>query len=197
MSVFVSHATADDIVVDYLCDFLGRAEVRVWLDHERLTAGEDWRAAIQAAMNACSCGLVVISRHSLNSNECRSEWEYLVKHGKPIYVVKLEAVPDDRFPYRFDITQWVDLTHDYRHGVERLVEQIAMHCAGQQQINAAHYNQAESTGSYVNEERQPRGKHLKVTVRGNLNNLDLDRFTDLINRLSETDVDEVEIVDDG
>ncbi|NJL57017.1 toll/interleukin-1 receptor domain-containing protein [bacterium] len=211
MSVFVSHATADDIVVDYLCDFLTKAGAQVWLDHDYLGVGDDWRVAIQAAMNVCTCGLVVISRHALNSNECRSEWEYLVKQGKPIYVVKLENVPDDRFPYRFDITQWVDLTHDYRRGVERLAQQVALNC-GQRPVayHESYEQRAPGEQSVPGEQRAPvngatanagevtnRGKHLKVTLRGNLNNLDLDRFTDLINKLSDTDVDEVEIIDDG
>ncbi|NJL57016.1 toll/interleukin-1 receptor domain-containing protein [bacterium] len=125
MSIFVSHATADDIAVDYISDSLKKTGMQVWLDHDRLTAGDDWRMAIQAAMNTCYCGLIVISRHALNSKECRSEWQYLIKRGKPVYVVKLDNVPDEHFPYRFDITQWVDLTRDYRRGVQALTGQIA------------------------------------------------------------------------
>lgn len=123
--VFVSHATADDPFVTRIHDALERASINTWVDHKDIAPGEDWEKAIQTALVGAEYGLYVLSPRSADRVECRNEIRTLLDLGVRLYVVLIERVPKEQFPYRLRTTQYVDLTRDFDGGMTSLIAAIS------------------------------------------------------------------------
>lgn len=74
--VFISYAREDDDVAEKLAGLLENGGASVWLDRQKLRAGEDWNESIKKAIQDCVVFVPVVSRHSLRTETrvCRREW---------------------------------------------------------------------------------------------------------------------------
>lgn len=124
--IFVSHATPDDPVVDHIITQLAsKTDVSFWVDHYNLQPPEDnWRIAIHQALHAAAAGLVVLSRHSVQRDEVIAEWHYLLNTERPLYIVKIDDVPQDAIDYRLHLVQWIDLVHDQDAALNGLADAL-------------------------------------------------------------------------
>ncbi len=114
--VFVSFAHQDKERIQSLVVQLRSKGVPVWwspdLDH-----GTDWDDQVEDAMLASEIMLVMISPHSVKSNESKNEWKYWIDTSKkPLIPIMLS---DCRIPYRLSPLQRVD-------GVNKPPETLAM-----------------------------------------------------------------------
>src|SRR4051812_18025942 len=107
--LFVSHATADDDLVNRLIDRLQAAGIDTWVDHKRLATGDDWPSAIQQAANDCKFGLLVLTPASAASRYVTAEWTRVIDLKKPLYIAMVTTVPTRDFPLRLGIIQYADL----------------------------------------------------------------------------------------
>ncbi len=122
--LFISHSSRDNATTERLYTALRDAGIDVWLDFRSLTPGDDWRSGIDAALNACQSGLLVLSRHSIDSPECRAEWNRILSLNKTLYVALIDETPLVEIPSRLSILQIVTLTADFEQGVQRLIQSI-------------------------------------------------------------------------
>jgi hypothetical protein len=63
--IFINYARADSIFIDTLYDLLQKKGFRPWMDRRDILAGEDWKLAIDTAVEKASVFLAVISENSV------------------------------------------------------------------------------------------------------------------------------------
>lgn len=63
--IFINYARADSTFVDSLYDLLVSEGFRPWMDRRDILAGEDWKLAIDSAVENASVFLAVISESSV------------------------------------------------------------------------------------------------------------------------------------
>src|SRR5512145_1925433 len=99
--IFISHTDADKVLVDRIHDTLEAAGISAWVDHrDGIGAGDNWSDQIQTALNACECGLLVLSPKSAQSPECEAEYRRILSLGKILYVALAQPLSKADFPWR-------------------------------------------------------------------------------------------------
>lgn len=131
--IFISHSTVDDKLVNEIQRFFQKYSLKTWIDHLDIFPGDNWNDAIQKALQNCYCGLLILSSSSYNRLECINEWRTILDLGKSLYVILVEPLPADKYPYRLRTTQYVDLTQGFDKAMDNLV--ISM----EQQTNLAQH----------------------------------------------------------
>ena len=125
MSIFISHATADDAFVDRLYDRLSTAGLNPWADHKHgLSPGDDWSKGIHDAVNDCTAAIFVMSPRSVKSSYCEAEWQRVLALNKMLYPVVIEAVPTPDIPLRLGTIQYVNLAQDFEAGMAELIDAL-------------------------------------------------------------------------
>lgn len=99
--VFVSYAHDDFEFADILRDELKTAGFDVWIDEERLTAGENWREEIDDAIHNCFALVLVLTPTALASKYVQHEWSFAWGAGKKIIPVLRKAVKKEMMHPRF------------------------------------------------------------------------------------------------
>jgi hypothetical protein len=123
--IFVSHATVDDKVASQIHHLLQAAGIDSWVDHEAgLKAGDYWDDKIQAALNDCDAGLLLLSPLSAKSPECNAEYRRILSLGKRLYVALIQPTPKADFPWRLTTIQYVDMARDFDGGLKELTAAI-------------------------------------------------------------------------
>ncbi len=125
--VFLSHATADDAVIDRLHDALEAAtSVNIWVDHRDILPGDEWQTAIERALREAPYLLVALSRQSFNRIEVISEWRAALTYGHALLPVLLDDLPYEDIPYRLRQIQHVALrtAAEWDAGIKRLTAAV-------------------------------------------------------------------------
>jgi len=73
MPIFISHSHQDSVFVDVLAKRLILSRHHVWVDRWEMRLGDSLTQRIQGAMTDASAILVVLSRHSVESEWCKRE----------------------------------------------------------------------------------------------------------------------------
>lgn len=123
---FVSYSREDDAAVGQLRSALDARGKVVWLDAEDIVAGENWRARITRAIEACNAFLFVLSPASVRSTYCRQELDQAIALQKLIIPVYHKPVERDVLPSSLTDREWVDLRDGdpSGSGLGRLVEAL-------------------------------------------------------------------------
>ena len=132
---FVSYSREDSAAVRQLRGALAARGKVVWLDAEDIVAGEDWRARITRAIEACNAFLFVLSPASVRSSYCRQELDQAVTLQKLIIPVYQEHVEPDLLPSSLTDREWVDLreSDSSGSGLDRLVQALEVDVAWRDQ----------------------------------------------------------------
>ena len=112
--VFISYSHEDFEFVENLQLRLEKVGFETWLDEERLTAGEDWREEIDAAIKDSFALLLVLTPKSLESRYVTYEWSVALGTGKKVIPLLLIQVDDEKLHPRLDRRQ--DLVVTTRKG---------------------------------------------------------------------------------
>jgi tetratricopeptide (TPR) repeat protein len=91
-SVFISHSTNDDAPVNDLKQSLELLEVRVWADHENLTAGMFLAKKIRQEIESADAFLVLLTQDALNSDWVQKEIKHARKKKKKIIALLAPAI---------------------------------------------------------------------------------------------------------
>ena len=140
--VFIAYVEEDCDRALKVADALASAGMKVWIDKRRLLPGQDWRRAIERAIEwsdffvACfSCAAVrkrgqfpVELRHALRCAEKMPLDDWF------IIPVRFD---DCTVPRRVGATEYVDLFPDWHIGVSKLIAAMEGEIAGRQMRDAA------------------------------------------------------------
>jgi hypothetical protein len=125
--IFLSYARPDEEAVSQLYQQLVEAGFRPWMDTQDILPGEDWKLAIQRAIDASDFFLVCMSNRSINRRgflqreirEALDIWQEQLDSDIYVIPVRLEACDP---PEALSTFQWVDLFED--GGWRRLVNAL-------------------------------------------------------------------------
>jgi hypothetical protein len=119
--IFISYARADTEFVLKLAKELRSAGVNLWLDQLDIPAGARWDRAVEEALKACPCLLIVLSPASVASHNVMDEVSFALGVKKKIVPVRYR---DCDIPFRLQRLQYIDFTVDYDNGFSRLLKAL-------------------------------------------------------------------------
>jgi hypothetical protein len=90
--IFLSYARKDARIVDQLIARLGTAGYEVWVDRTGIPGGEQWRRQIVRAIESSEAFLIVLSPHSVISDNVRKELDLAEGAQKRVLPVIVQPV---------------------------------------------------------------------------------------------------------
>jgi TPR repeat protein len=129
--IFISYAREDEGTAIHLRDVLAGQGWDVWRDKEGILTGTSWEKAIEDALNAAKCVIVVWSRAALSSHFVRDEAS-VARNANKLVPVQIEAVD---IPLGFRGIQTANLVGwkgdvedpEFRKLVRALTERVGAH----------------------------------------------------------------------
>ena len=116
--IFFSYARPDSEFAEKLANDLRSAGVSLWFDQYDILPGDRWDSAVQNALKSSPWLLVVLSPHSVVSENVMDEVAEALKLGKKVVPV-LHLQCD--IPFRIARLQYVDFTTSYQSGMKQLL----------------------------------------------------------------------------
>lgn len=108
MDFFICHSEKDGDFAELLAMKLRQAGYAVWLDSERLGAGEDWRMEIERAIRSCRAMILIMSPSARKSEYVSYEWAFGLGAGVriiPIVLARTRLHPRIRALQGLDFTK--------------------------------------------------------------------------------------------
>ena len=118
---FFSYARADSEFVLKLAADLRSNGTNVWLDRLDIPGGARWDRAVEEALHASPCLLVVLSPASVASNNVMDEVSFGLENEKRIVPILFKDCP---IPFRLKRLQYIDFRAGYDEGFARLVQAL-------------------------------------------------------------------------
>jgi hypothetical protein len=119
-SAFISYARENRVFVNRLTADLRRRRIKVWFD-ERLKSGEPWQDQISMAIARTDACIVIISPHSLASEQVENELRTALAMSRTILPVMLEGSVSFGL---IEALQYIDFKLGYDDGLSELAERI-------------------------------------------------------------------------
>lgn len=119
--LMISYSRVDLEFVLKVFEDLKRAGIHAWLDQIDIPAGANWDLEIEAALEAASTLLVVISQHSRKSDNVKNEISHALELGKNVVPIILDKSPA---PLLITRLQREDFTGSYENALERLIVRL-------------------------------------------------------------------------
>jgi HEAT repeat protein len=120
--VFVSYCHEDADFAHILEEKIRKHEFTAWRD-QALSAGEDWRAEIDAGIREALAAIVILSPASIRSAYVNYEWAFARGSGIPVIPILLEAVHSHLDPH-LKALKCLDFTNCAAHPWELLIESL-------------------------------------------------------------------------
>jgi hypothetical protein len=119
--IFISYSRVDTEFVARLMNDLSEQGLDIWMDQSDIGAGQRWDTVIQSALEACGLFIIVLSPHSVASENVLDELAYVINEKKRIIPILLQPC---EIPYRIARIQFVDFTKNYQTGFHHLISEI-------------------------------------------------------------------------
>jgi hypothetical protein len=119
--IFCSYSRVDTGFVLKLANDLQSAGVSLWIDQLDIPPGARWDSAVENALMASSCLLVVLSSASVVSQNVLDEVAFALKNQKKIVPVLHSRCA---IPFRIQRLQYIDFTATYNHGFAQLLSAL-------------------------------------------------------------------------
>ncbi len=122
--IFLSHASADDNLVDPMIAAIQKAGFEVWADHLGLHPGDSWSGSIDQMLNECEAVIFALSPNSAQSKYCTAEWQKALMLKKRLYIARIAPITIPATPTRLVIEQHADLTQNWDAGLAELIDAL-------------------------------------------------------------------------
>ena len=119
-NLFISYSRADIDYVRRLVDVLRDKGFNIWFD-ANIRSGQHWDQTIQQEITKSDILIIILSINSVASNNVMDEASYAMSKDKTIIPVRIDNC---EAPMRLARFQHIDLSTDFKAGVERLVSDI-------------------------------------------------------------------------
>jgi hypothetical protein len=118
---FVSYAHEDTEFALRLAKDLRGGGAAVWMDRLDIKPGQRWDRAVEDALAKCPQLLMILSPAAVESTNVMDEVSLALEEGKTVLpVIHREC----KIPFRLRRLQYVNLTLDYKAGLDRLLETL-------------------------------------------------------------------------
>lgn len=122
--IFISYSRRDKTFVDELVHDLTDTGYDIWLDREDIVGGESWRTSIVEGISSCSAFVLIVSPHSVASENVAKEVSLAEKYKKVIIpVIHQECEIPKNMEYQLAMAQQVSMD-DYQRGFRQLVRAL-------------------------------------------------------------------------
>ena len=163
---FFSYSRADGEFALKLAKDLRNAGASIWIDQLDIAPGAHWDITIQKAVGTSSSLLVVLSPHSVESENVMDEVAYAIEEKKLVIPVLYRRCD---IPLRLRRLQYIDVETDYEAGLNRIVTQLQAHQNSAQssadppaRATTAEWNLAEARAKAQAREREEAAKAADV-----------------------------------
>jgi adenylate cyclase len=126
--IFISYSRKDAIQAELLADQLRAEGLEVWIDRKGIAGAEKWAAEIVEGINACSTFALLISGHSIESENVLRELSLASEKNKRVLPITLENVElPSTFAYplaglqRVMISDFDAIVYAHHHGVTKKI----------------------------------------------------------------------------
>ena len=126
--IFISYSSNDRDKAEQLSELLASGGVSVWIDRQGIVGAEKWATEIVEGINSCSTFLLLISPHSIESENVLRELSLASEKRKRVLPVVLKRVLlPSSFEYPLAGLQQVEFSdidgilHAHKHGVSKVV----------------------------------------------------------------------------
>jgi len=122
-SLFISYSRREAPFADSLIDVLEDRGFNVWLDYHSLIPGRPWLEQIMGGIRGANVVLLILSKESMKSPNCKDEWQEAIRLKKRIILLIFEAVqlPPELETYGYE---WIDFRSSFKKRVKQLINQI-------------------------------------------------------------------------
>jgi HEAT repeat protein len=119
--IFISYAHVDGDFVALLKLEIEKAGLQVWVDAERLRAGEDWRQGIDEAIKGATALVAVMSPEAFASQYVTYEWAFALGMGVKVIPLMLRATA---LHPRMEVLQYLNFTSRDERPWESLIQHL-------------------------------------------------------------------------
>ena len=127
--IFISYSSKDKEKADQLSELLASAGLSVWIDQKGIVGAEKWATEIVEGIKACSTFILLLSSHSIESENVLRELSLASEKRKRVLPVDLEQIIlPSSFEYplaglqRVAITDFDKILYAHKHGVEKVIK---------------------------------------------------------------------------
>lgn len=107
--VFISYSHVDKVYADYVCNYLESEGIRCWYAPRDIKYGDEWAAAITAAIESSKGFILILTQNSNLSNQVYKEVNLAVTHRAYLFTLKLESIELQKgLNYYLSDTHWID-----------------------------------------------------------------------------------------
>jgi formylglycine-generating enzyme required for sulfatase activity len=125
--IFLSYSRKDSQMKVRLVQDLQQASFSVWTDDGLEPGTPSWHQAIEDAIEAAGCLVVLLSPDAKESVWVRREVDYGVNHQKRIFPVMIRGTRTDAIPITIIDAQYVDLRREYPESFIKLRDALRRH----------------------------------------------------------------------
>ena len=111
-TVFISYSTEDSLFADLVKMKLNASGIDVWMDQDKLNAGEEWRNEIDLGIINADALLLIVTPESCNSSYVTYEWAFAIGRKKKVIPILYK---DANIHPRISVLQYLNFT-DQRKG---------------------------------------------------------------------------------
>lgn len=119
--VFISYSTEDSVFADLVKMKLNAASIDVWMDQDKLNAGEEWRNEIDLGIINADALILILTPESCNSSYVTYEWAFAI--GRKKKVIPLLYKNANIHP-RISVLQYLDFTNQRKGPWDQLFSLI-------------------------------------------------------------------------
>ncbi|MBZ0283267.1 MAG: toll/interleukin-1 receptor domain-containing protein [Anaerolineae bacterium] len=96
----------------------------VWIDHNDILSGEDWRLSIDDALATASCVVIVVTPEAIKSHFVTYEWAWAVGNGTNVVPLLFETTSQDPHPLH-DRQQYIDCREEIPNDLSSRLKQFS------------------------------------------------------------------------
>jgi pSer/pThr/pTyr-binding forkhead associated (FHA) protein len=125
--IFISYSRQDGDMMRRLTRDLRARGLVVWTDETLMPGEESWKRAIEDAIEASRCVVVLLSPSAKQSEWVERELDYASAQRRPIFPVLVKGNEQDAIPFSLIRSQRADMRRDYDAGFRTLLDALNTH----------------------------------------------------------------------
>lgn len=130
--IFLSYSRQETDLMQRVCSDLRNYGFTVWTDETLKPGEESWKRAIESAIEASRCIVVILSPGAKKSEWVERELEYARAQGRRIFPLLAKGNDQNAIPFELIRAQRADIRHDYESGMRALVNAVRGYFEGRE-----------------------------------------------------------------